>query len=163
MTAIITLLYGLQACQNHRERQNLANIIVALLCVTGRITGTSLARVLEGQMSRRTLQRWMQGAHDWASLLWGVVKANRLKPDGVYLLAADDVVVPKSGKQTHGRGRFYSSIAQRWMCRHARAIRCRSNNACPRPRLNRRRRVRRLNGGEDARRGARIMPMSLRC
>ncbi|MFZ4815201.1 MAG: hypothetical protein ACOYL5_11750 [Phototrophicaceae bacterium] len=82
MTAIITLLYGLQGCQNRRERQTLAKIIVALLCVTGRITGTSLARALEGEMSRRTLQRWMQRSHDWAGLLWGVA-GHRLKPQGV--------------------------------------------------------------------------------
>jgi hypothetical protein len=112
MTAIITLLYGLQSCQNHRERQTLAKIMIALLCVTGRITGTSLVRVLEGEMSRRTLQRWMQGGHDWASLLWGVARY-RLNAKGVCLLAGDDVVVAKSGKVTHGLGRFYSSIAQR--------------------------------------------------
>jgi len=113
MPAIITLLYGLQACQNRLERLHLLNIIAAMVSIPGRITGVSLARWSETGMSQRTLQRWMQRVHPWASLMWGVISNRLLKPDGVYLLAADDVVVAKSGKVTHGRGRFYSSIAQR--------------------------------------------------
>jgi hypothetical protein len=54
----------------------------------------------------------MQRSHDWTSLLWGVA-GHWLKPGRVYLLAGDEVVVAKSGKVTHGLGRFYSSIAQR--------------------------------------------------
>jgi hypothetical protein len=64
-------------------------------------------------MSRRTLQRWMQRSHDWAGLMWGVVASHLVKPGRVCLLAGDDVVVAKRGKVTHGRGHFYSSIAQR--------------------------------------------------
>jgi hypothetical protein len=36
-----------------------------------------------------------------------------LKPNGVYLLAGDGVVVSKAGQHTHGLGRFYSSLAGR--------------------------------------------------
>jgi len=113
MPPIITLLYGLQACQNRLERLHLLNIIRAMLCIPGRISGVNLSRWSEVGMSRRTLQRWMQRVHPWASLLWGVIASHLLKPDGIYLLAADDVVIAKSGKVTHGLGRFYSSIAQR--------------------------------------------------
>ena len=50
---------------------------------------------------------------DWGSLLWAVVQGHLLDPQGEYVLAGDEVVVSKAGKQTHGLGRFYSSIAQR--------------------------------------------------
>jgi hypothetical protein len=59
------------------------------------------------------LQRWYQTPFDWVTLLWVVVRTHLLNPNGVYLLAGDEVVVSKAGKHTHGLGRFYSSLAQR--------------------------------------------------
>jgi putative transposase len=50
---------------------------------------------------------------DWAMILWTIVQVYLLKPDGEYLLAGDEVVISKAGDTTHGRGRFYSSLAQR--------------------------------------------------
>jgi putative transposase len=50
---------------------------------------------------------------DWAMILWTIVQVYLLKPDGEYLLAGDEVVISKAGNKTHGRGRFYSSLAQR--------------------------------------------------
>lgn len=35
-----------------------------------------------------------------------------MESEGLYLLAGDDVVVSKAGKQTHGVRRFYSGLAQ---------------------------------------------------
>ena len=46
-------------------------------------------------------------------ILWTIVRIHLLDPDGAYLLAGDEVVISKAGKATHGRGRFYSSLAQR--------------------------------------------------
>jgi hypothetical protein len=42
-----------------------------------------------------------------------MIRTHLLKPNGVYLLAGDAVVVSKAGKHTHGLGRFYSSLAGR--------------------------------------------------
>ncbi len=44
--------------------------------------------------------------------MWIVVPTHLADPQGEYVLAGDEVVVSKAGKQTHGLGRFYSSIAQ---------------------------------------------------
>jgi putative transposase len=55
----------------------------------------------------------LRNSWDWGVLFWAVIKAHLLDPNGVYLLAGDDVVVSKAGKKTYGVGRFYSSIAQR--------------------------------------------------
>ena len=73
----------------------------------------SLSRWNEHGGSYRTIQRWFQTTLDWGLLMWAVIKAHLLDPNGVYLLAGDEVVVSKAGKKTHGVGRFYSSIAQR--------------------------------------------------
>ncbi len=72
-----------------------------------------LSRWTEAGGSYRTLQRWYQTSLDWASLVWVVVRTHLLKPNGVYLLAGDEVVVSKAGEHTHGLGRFYSSLAGR--------------------------------------------------
>ena len=72
-----------------------------------------LSRWTEKGGSYRTLQRFYQSKIDWAQLPWQIIKAHLLEPDALYILAGDDVVVSKSGKQTHGMGRFYSGLAQR--------------------------------------------------
>jgi len=72
-----------------------------------------LSRWTERGGSYRTVQRWFQTPLDWGMLLWTVVRTPLLDPNGVYLLAGDEVVVSKAGKSTHGLGRFYSSLAQR--------------------------------------------------
>lgn len=63
--------------------------------------------------SYRTVQRWYDTPLDWAMILWVMVRVYWLKPDGEYVLAGDEVVLSKAGDKTHGRGRFYSSLAQR--------------------------------------------------
>lgn len=72
-----------------------------------------ISRWTEERGRYRTIQRWFQTRLDWGVLLWAVIKVHLLDPQGVYLLAGDDVVVSKAGKKTHGIGRFYSSMAQR--------------------------------------------------
>jgi putative transposase len=43
-------------------------------------------------------------------LQWMVIRHHLLDQDDVIVMAGDDVVVTKSGKQTHGLGRFFSSL-----------------------------------------------------
>lgn len=88
-------------------------IMVAMLCIPDRVTMLSIARWTEGGGSYRTIQRWYHTSLDWAAMLWVVVRIHLLDPKGDYLLGGDEVVISKAGKATHGRGRFYSSLAQR--------------------------------------------------
>jgi hypothetical protein len=113
MTEIITLTICLAAYLSKTQLRQLRHICMALLCIPGRVTMLSLSRWSDEGGSYRTIQRWFQTAFDWGVLLWAVIKAHLLDPNGVYLLAGDDVVVSKAGKKTYGVGRFYSSIAQR--------------------------------------------------
>jgi len=113
MTDIIALLQCLRPYLAPTHLRQLRQIVMALLCISGRVTTLGLARWTESGGSYRTLQRWYQTRLDWAMLLWTVVRVHLLDPNGVYLLAGDEVVVSKAGKTTHGLGRFYSSLAQR--------------------------------------------------
>lgn len=89
------------------------HIVFAVLCIPDRVTMLSSARWTERGGSYRTVYRWYHTPLDWASMLWTLIQVHLLKPDGEYLLAGDEVVMSKAGKTTHGRGRFYSSLAQR--------------------------------------------------
>jgi putative transposase len=88
-------------------------MVVAVLCMSGRVTMLGVSRWTEVGCSYRTVQRWFASQVEWGALLWAVVEAHLVKAGGTYLLAADEVVVSKAGKTTHGVGRFYSSIAGR--------------------------------------------------
>src|SRR5579863_1700235 len=113
MSEIITLTICLVPSLSKTQLRQLRHIVLALLCISGRVTMLGLSRWTEHGGRYRTVQRWFQTPLDWGVLLWIVIKAHLLNPNGVYLLAGDEVVVSKAGKKTHGVGRFYSSIAQR--------------------------------------------------
>lgn len=93
--------------------KQMSHIMVAMLCMTGRVTMLGIGRWTENGCRYRTVQRWFVSKVEWGALLWAVVEAHLVKMGGTYLLAADEVVVSKAGKTTHGVGRFYSSIAGR--------------------------------------------------
>src|SRR5260221_8707499 len=113
MSEIITLTNCLVPYLSTTQLKQLRPIVLALLSMTGRVTMLGLSRWSEGGGSYRTLQRWFQTPLEWGVLLWAMIRTHLLDPNGVYVLAGDDVVVSKAGKKTHGVGRFYSSIAQR--------------------------------------------------
>ena len=113
MPEIIALTHCLTPYLSKTTLRQLRVLILALLCISGRVTTLGLSRWAERGGSHRTLQRWFQTPIDWGQLLWIVVKEHLVTGKGVYLLAGDEVVVSKAGKKTHGLGRFYSSLAQR--------------------------------------------------
>jgi len=113
MSEIITLTICLAPYLSKAQLKQLQHIVFALLCMSGRVTMLGLSRWTESGGSYRSLQRWFQSPLEWGLLLWTVIQTHVLDPNGVYLLAGDDVVVSKAGKKTHGVGQFYSSIAGR--------------------------------------------------
>jgi len=113
MNDIITSIACLAPYLSGTSLNHLSHLIFALLCISGRVTTLGLSRWSEGGGSCRTLQRWYQTPFNWATLLWVVVRTHLLNPNGIYLLAGDDVVISKTGQHTHGVGRFYSSLAGR--------------------------------------------------
>lgn len=113
MTDIVTLLASLNPYLSKTTLRQLKHIVLAVLCIPDRVTMLSIARWTERGGSYRTVQRWYHTPLDWTRMLWTVVQVYLLTPNGEYLLAGDEVVISKAGDKTHGRGRFYSSLARR--------------------------------------------------
>ena len=113
MNEIIPLLMCLETQLSTTHLRQLRHIVLAMLCIPQRATMLSLSRWTEKGGSYRTVQRFYQTPLNWLQLHWTIIQSHLLSPDGEYILAADEVVVSKAGKKTHGVGRFYSGLAQR--------------------------------------------------
>ena len=72
-----------------------------------------LSRWTEKGGSYRTIQRFYNSIILWKEIQWLFIRKNFLIEDGEYLLAGDETVVSKAGKQTYGIDRFFSGIQQR--------------------------------------------------
>ena len=71
----------------------------------------SISRWTEKGGSYRTVQRFFKEQHQWAELRWLLIKSHLSETClGTWILIGDEVVITKSGKETHGLGRFFSSI-----------------------------------------------------
>lgn len=60
--------------------------------------------------SYRTVYRFFHTIIPWATIFWLFFRKHLFRENEVYLLAADEVVVTKAGKQTYGLDRFFSSL-----------------------------------------------------
>jgi hypothetical protein len=81
-----------------------------MLVMPGRVTMLGLSRWAGKGGSYRTVQRLFSQALPWAMLFWVFFRQHVHRPDEVYLLAGDEVVVTKAGKHTYGLDRFFSSL-----------------------------------------------------
>jgi putative transposase len=107
MTEIIATLSALSPHLNRRTLNQLTIIVEAVLAMTGRVTMLGLSRWAEKGGSYRTVQRFFKEKIDWPALRWQLVKRHVTGARGVWLLTGDEVVVTKSGKETHGLGIFF--------------------------------------------------------
>jgi putative transposase len=113
MSEIIPMLLCLEPHLAATSLRQMGQVVFALLCSPHPATMLGLSRWTEKGGSYRTVQRWYQTPINWLLLHWTLLQTHLLRSDGLYLLAGDEVVVSKAGKQTHGVGRFYSGLAQR--------------------------------------------------
>src|SRR5262245_6774359 len=90
--------------------RQLSRMAFALLVMPGRVTMLGISRWAGKGGSYRTIQRLFSQALPWAMLFWVFFRQYVYRPDEVYLLAGDEVVVTKAGKHTYGLGRFFSSL-----------------------------------------------------
>jgi putative transposase len=91
----------------------MSRIILGMLMMTGRVTMLGISRWTERGGSYRTIQRWYHSVLPWAEILWQFFQAWLWNPRDEYLLAGDEVVCGKAGKETYGLDRFFSSLQQR--------------------------------------------------
>jgi len=82
----------------------------AMMSMTGRVTMRGLARWAGPGGSDRTVQRFFNTSISWGMLPWMLIRHHLLDQDDVLVMAGDDRVVTKAGQQTHGLGRFFSSL-----------------------------------------------------
>jgi len=116
--------------------RHLSTISEAILAMSGRLTMLGISRWTEDYGSYRTVQRLFYANIDWLKLRWLFVKKHLINKDDVILIAADEVVVSKSGKQTYGLGYFFSSLYGKaipsifFLCISLINVGCRSSYSC---------------------------------
>lgn len=72
-----------------------------------------LSRWAEKGGSYRSVQRFFYTVIPWAQVFWAFFRAHLLDPQDTYLLAGDECVVTKAGKQTYGLDYFFSNLQKR--------------------------------------------------
>jgi hypothetical protein len=110
MVAILPFLLCLLSEVSMTTIRQFSTIGLALLAMTGRVTMLGISRWTGVGGSYRTVQRFFSTLLPWAALFWHFFRSHLFDPDDVYLLAGDETVVTKSGKQTPGLDRFFSSV-----------------------------------------------------
>jgi putative transposase len=105
MNESITILETLSSTLSKKTLQQLIVIIEATLAMTGRVTMLGISRWTDKGGSYRTVQRFFDGEHPWSTWRWLLIQ-NKVKSKTCVLIA-DEVVVTKSGKETHGLGNFF--------------------------------------------------------
>lgn len=107
MNEIIAILNTLSPHLIGRTLKQMTLIVEAMLSMTGRVTMLGLSRWTEKGGSYRTVQRFFKEKIDWSALRWQLIKQHLTGIDEVWLLLGDEVMVTKSGKETHGLGIFF--------------------------------------------------------
>jgi putative transposase len=107
MAEITAILSTLGPHLAPRTLRQLSIVIEAMLAMTGRVTMPGLSRRAEKGGSHRTVRRFFKAKIDWPVLRRQLVKRHLAGSKGVWLLAGDEVVATKSGKETHGLGIFF--------------------------------------------------------
>jgi putative transposase len=110
MLEILALLQCLQSEWDMTSLRRLSRIAAAMLAMSDRVTMLGISRWAGAGGSYRSVQRFFSTVIPWASLLWVFFQQQCYDRNETYILAGDEVVVTKAGKQTYGLDRFFSSL-----------------------------------------------------
>ncbi|MCG9126770.1 transposase [Candidatus Poribacteria bacterium] len=110
MPEIIALFTILNPCLSTTSILHLCQVVFALLAMTGRVTMLNISRWTSKGGSYRTIQRFYNTVLPWSMMCWLFFKNYLFDPESDYLLVADEVVVSKSGQETYGLDRYFSSL-----------------------------------------------------
>ena len=113
MNEIIAILNTLSPHLTSRIVRQMILMVEAMLAMTGRVTMLGLSRWTEKGGSYRTVQRFFKENIEWSALRWQLIKQHTREDKGVFLLIGDEVMVTKSGKETHGLGIFFLQLSVR--------------------------------------------------
>jgi len=104
---ILSLIACFQPLVTTVTMRHFALIVPALLTMTGRITMLSISRWTEKGGSYRTVQRFFATYLPWTKLLVKFFQTQIFDAEHEFILAGDATTITKSGKLTHGIGRFF--------------------------------------------------------
>ena len=113
MNEIIAILNTLSPHLTSRIVRQMILMVEAMLAMTGRVTMLGLSCWTEKRGSYRPVQRFFKEKIDWSALRWQLIKQHTREDKGVFLLIGDEVMVTKSGKETHGLGIFFLQLSVR--------------------------------------------------
>lgn len=113
MRDINTTLLCLSTLLSNPDLRHLQLISYALLAMNGRVSMLGISRWTEKGGSYRTIQRFFGRAISWCRVNWYLIRHHLPDKDDVILIAGDTTTVTKSGKQTYGLDRWFSSIYNR--------------------------------------------------
>src|SRR4030066_1761520 len=115
---ILALLQCLNPYLAQTTLHRFSRIAFAMLVMTGRVTMLGISRWAGKGGSYRTVQRFFYTqAIPWAVLFWTFFRHHLHCLQHVYLLAGDEGVVSKAGKQTFGLGLFFACpLGERRSC-----------------------------------------------
>jgi hypothetical protein len=113
MPDIVALLQCIAPFVTTTTRRQFGTIISAILAMTGRVTMLGISRWTGPGGSYRTVQRFFYTTLPWATLFWVFFCHHLLRPNDVYVVAGDEVVVSKAGHRTHGLDRFFAGVFNR--------------------------------------------------
>jgi len=113
MFEILALLQCLLPEIKITTMRQLSQIIMAMLAMSGRVTMQGISRWTGVGGSYRTVYRFFHTVIPWAGLFWVFFRRYIYCKNDVYLLAGDEVVISKAGKETHGLDRFFSSLVNK--------------------------------------------------
>ncbi len=109
MSEIISLFTVFSPHLSTTTLRQFCRVVFAVLAMTGSVTMRNISRWTKKGGSYRTIQRFYNTLIPWGTLCWVFFRAHLYDPDDVYLLAGDETVLPKSGDETYGLSRFFSS------------------------------------------------------
>jgi putative transposase len=112
MTEIVALLQTIAPLLEKTTLRQLSQVAFGMLVANGRITMLGLSRWTEKGGSYRTIQRLYHTALPWNAIQWLFFRKRFLQPADEYLIAGDEVVVSKAGKETYGLDRFFAGLQQ---------------------------------------------------
>jgi DDE superfamily endonuclease len=110
MPDIMVLFACFSQCLDRTTIHQLYRVAEAMLAMTGRVTMRGIARWTDKGGSYRTIQRFFTTSLSWGTLQWVLIRHHLFEHDDVLVMGGDEVVVTKSGKQTYGLDRFFSSL-----------------------------------------------------
>lgn len=110
MPDILTHLNCLEPYLTSTTVRQMSSIIGGILTMTGRVTMLGISRWTEKGGSYRSIQRWFHTVIPWALVFWQFFRQQLLNPEDVYIMAGDESIVTKAGKETYGLDRFFSGL-----------------------------------------------------